>query len=511
MVTLSVFLTGGMGAAIAAEPKQTDSKLAKCLSLPLKERLSCLKESIRDNKAVAGLSVIVLFIAEHEWHTETKNRFPDLYKKSQELRRLAQEASIYKLKAEDFKDPKAGAEAVAAQKRLIKSLETEFNLFYKPTVLSVQLVKAMAELAALLTPVLGMASEVLDDKELWGAVGQINSGFSQMDKALTGLNADVAQMNRGLEEMNQGLNQMDQGLDQMNHALDGMNKALDEVNRAMDQTNRAVAGMDKAFDDLNKRLKSGALSEDGSLFKDLDLSDAGDWIFGGSKAEEDKAKQAIISAIMNLLPGVGDVKGIAELLTGTDSVTGEELSSADRALGAVIFLRWVKAGKTAINATDLVKAVKNEKAFNRVGNVRWGEGGGGKTVLGDGYKTPVTEDLMNMVNPGGGKKNCRACVLAVDRTLDGAPTSALPDLGRGPFEPLEKYYGKRFRNRSLSNIVKDIKGAGDGSRGIVYGANKDGGHVFNVVNRDGDVVFLDGQTGHANPTPYLNYKFLRTK
>lgn len=512
MVTLSVFLAGGMGAAAAAEPQQADLAIKKCLSLPLKERLSCLADSIRDNKAVAGLSLIVLFIAEHEWHTETRNQLPDLYKKSQELKQLAQQASLYKIKAEDFKDPKTGAEAVASQKKLIKSLETEFNLFYKPTVLSVQLVKAMAELAVLLTPVLGMASEVLDDKELWGAVDQINSGFSEMDKALTGLNADVAQMNRGLEEMNQGLNQMDQGLDQMNHALDGMNKALDEANRAMDRTNRAVSGMDKAFDDLNKRLKSGPFSKDGSPFKDMDLTGIGDWIFGGSQAEDDKAKQVIISAIMNLLPGVGDAKGIAELLTGTDSVTGEELSPVDRALGAVIFLRWVKAGRSAIKAEELSRAVKSEKSFNRIGNIRWGEGGGGKTVLGDSYKTPVTDDLRRIVNPGNGNTNCRACVLGVEKTLDGTPASALPNLSRGTLQSLEAYFpGKRFRDRSFSNIVKDVKAAGDGSRGIVYGADPRGGHVFNVINRDGDVVFLDGQSGHAAPAVYKGYKFMRTK
>ncbi|WP_189096380.1 toxin glutamine deamidase domain-containing protein [Streptomyces kronopolitis] len=512
MVTLSVFFTGGMGAAAAAEPRKPESGIERCLSLPLKERLSCLKESLHDKKVVAGLSLIVFFIAEHEWHAEAKNRFPDLYKKSQDLKKLAQEVNSFKVKAEDFKDAKTGAEAVAIQKKLIEGLEKEFDLFYRPAVASAQLVKAMAELAVLLTPVLGMASEILDDKELWATVGNINSGLSVMDKALTGLNTDVAQMNRGLDEMHQGLNKMDQGLGQMNHALDGMNQAIDEANRAMERTNRAVSGMDKALDDLNKRLKSGAFSEEGSPFKGLDLSDAGDWIFGTSKAEQDKAKQAIISAIMNLLPGVGDAKGIAELLTGADSVTGEKLSSADRALGAVIFLRWVKAGRALIRAEDLSRAVKNEKALNRIGNIRWGEGGGGKTVLGDYYKTPVTEDLRKIVNPGKGGTNCRACVLGVEKTLDGAPASALPELGRGNLQTLEKYFpGKRFRDRSLSNLVKDIKSAGDGSRGIVFGADSRGGHVFNVINRDGDVVFLDGQSGHADPTGYTGYKFMRTK
>lgn len=506
MVTLSIFLTGGMGAAVAAEPNQTDSTLAKCLSLPLKERLSCLKKSLHDNKVVAGVGLVGLFIAEHEWHAETKSRFPELYKKSQELKKLSQEANAHKLKAEDFKDPEVGAKAAAAQKELIKGIEKEFNLFYQPMLHSAQLVKAMSELAIVLNPVMESASKVLNDTELWATFDKINSGLNEMDKSFAGLNVAVAQMNQGMDEMNEGV-------DQINRALDGMNKAIDLANQGMEEANRGVSGMNKALDALNERLKTGGLSEDGRFFKDLDFSDIDDYLRGGPKEKEDKAKQALISAIMNLLPGVGDAKGIIEALTGTDSVTGEKLSPADRALGAVILLRWVKAGKTAIKAEDLVKAVKNEKAFNRVGSVRWGEGGGGKTVLGDPYKTPVTEDLKKMVNPGGGETNCRACVLAVDRTLDGAPTSALPDLGRGSYQALEKHFGKRFTNRSFSNIVKDIKEAGDGSRGIVYAADKDGGHVFNVINRDGDVVFLDGQNGHANPThpAYTSYKFLRTK
>ncbi|WP_411129347.1 pre-toxin TG domain-containing protein [Streptomyces sp. x-19] len=105
-------------------------------------------------------------------------------------------------------------------------------------------------------------------------------------------------------------------------------------------------------------------------------------------------------------PFVGDTKRIAELRSGQDSVTGEHLSPGDRIIGATIVLRWIKAGKTAIRAEEVVKAVGNEKSFNRIGNIRWGEGGGGKTVLGDPYKTPVTDDLRELVNPGGGKINC---------------------------------------------------------------------------------------------------------
>ncbi|WP_078872603.1 MULTISPECIES: toxin glutamine deamidase domain-containing protein [Streptomyces] len=177
---------------------------------------------------------------------------------------------------------------------------------------------------------------------------------------------------------------------------------------------------------------------------------------------------------------------------------------------------WANAaqgGKQAIKAEDLLKAIENEKAFNRVGSVRWNAGGGGTTALGDGYKTPITPDLHKLINPKPDPNtdvNCRACTLAVDKTLEGSPATALK-IDRGGLRELEKFYpGKRFRSRSFSNIVKEVKDAGDGARGIVIGANKLDSHAFNVVNRGGDAVFLDGQTGHADPTPYAKYTFMRT-
>ena len=54
------------------------------------------------------------------------------------------------------------------------------------------------------------------------------------------------------------------------------------------------------------------------------------------------------------------------------------------------------------------------------------------------------------------------------------------------------------------------KSAGDGARGIVMGQKGRRAHVFNVVNIKGDVVFLDGQSGHADVSPWRNFSLLRT-
>ncbi|MFB7272679.1 DUF6531 domain-containing protein [Streptomyces sp. NPDC056244] len=162
-------------------------------------------------------------------------------------------------------------------------------------------------------------------------------------------------------------------------------------------------------------------------------------------------------------------------------------------------------------------AVTPEKAASSIGNLRFGAGGGGTVHYLRGklsYKTPITSKLTKLVNPQNGGTNCRACAVAVDRLLaDGAPSSAPGNLGRGPDSAVSSLYGGRpFLSTTLSGIVRDIKAGGDGARGIVwgYGPRPGDSHVFNVVNVKGDVIFLDGQTGHANPRPYRNYGLLRT-
>jgi hypothetical protein len=149
-----------------------------------------------------------------------------------------------------------------------------------------------------------------------------------------------------------------------------------------------------------------------------------------------------------------------------------------------------------------------------VGNLRFGPGGGGLTrgYGGIPYKTPITEQLRALVNPQRGETNCRACAVAVDRLLaEGAPSSAPGGLREGSTAPIEALYGGRqFKASTVSGIVNEIKNGGDGARGIVMGQKGRQAHVFNVVNIKGDVVFLDGQSGHADLSPWRNFSLLRT-
>ena len=56
--------------------------------------------------------------------------------------------------------------------------------------------------------------------------------------------------------------------------------------------------------------------------------------------------------------------------------------------------------------------------------------------------------------------------------------------------------------------------AGAGARGIVFGQRAGGkvGHVFNVINQQGVVRFVDGQTGkEAVVEGYTGFQLLRTQ
>lgn len=117
------------------------------------------------------------------------------------------------------------------------------------------------------------------------------------------------------------------------------------------------------------------------------------------------------------------------------------------------------------------------------------------------------------VNTIGGNMNCVNCAIATDATLAGRPTSAL---GGGPYPigVLETFYNARFgAPGSIDTVSEAMSAAGSGARGIVFGSRRGGrvGHVFNVVNQDGVVRFLDGQAGTAASFKgYESFQLLRT-
>ncbi|WP_288821649.1 toxin glutamine deamidase domain-containing protein [uncultured Leclercia sp.] len=83
-----------------------------------------------------------------------------------------------------------------------------------------------------------------------------------------------------------------------------------------------------------------------------------------------------------------------------------------------------------------------------------------------------------------------------------------------PLSLLENHYGTKFKFVSgTASIAQQMIDARSGARGIVYGSYGIGqpGHVFNVVNQNGTIRFLDGQTGKvADVSQFKSFKILRT-
>ena len=117
-----------------------------------------------------------------------------------------------------------------------------------------------------------------------------------------------------------------------------------------------------------------------------------------------------------------------------------------------------------------------------------------------------------------GSQNCTNCVISTDLALQGIKSTALPkalneyeEYVNGPvsIKVLESYYNNKFSKTSYSAL----RGLKNNQRGIIYGESKatGEGHVFNVVNQNGNIRYLDGQTGKAaNVEDFTNLHLLPT-
>lgn len=127
------------------------------------------------------------------------------------------------------------------------------------------------------------------------------------------------------------------------------------------------------------------------------------------------------------------------------------------------------------------------------------------------------------INPhaptAGGDLNCVKCAIALENTLAGYPTQAMPGLAAKTFSGtkaiLEQQYNGKLNSTNISDIQTEISGAGNGSRGIVIGWQQGTSysHAFNVVNQNGVVKFLDGQIGGnaVNISQYDHWWMIRTR
>lgn len=132
-----------------------------------------------------------------------------------------------------------------------------------------------------------------------------------------------------------------------------------------------------------------------------------------------------------------------------------------------------------------------------------------------------TAGNVKKINSQGGTQNCVNCAIAVDNTLGGNPTSALPKgpwkLGdqyiyldkAQPLSILEDTYGVKFGPTTINQIENTLQ---PGQRMIIYGQRADGtGHVFNAINQNGTIHYIDGQTGGgASLDGYVSFQSITT-
>jgi len=123
------------------------------------------------------------------------------------------------------------------------------------------------------------------------------------------------------------------------------------------------------------------------------------------------------------------------------------------------------------------------------------------------------------VNAVGGTHNCVACVISGDSTLAGARASATNVFpGRpipGSMALIKEYSGASWRAAGgQAAIEKELRAAGNGARGIVYGTNGTEAHVWNAVVQRGSVNFVDfhgiGPSGGAAFNQWNTFYFVRT-
>ncbi|HST63623.1 MAG TPA: toxin glutamine deamidase domain-containing protein [Mycobacteriales bacterium] len=126
--------------------------------------------------------------------------------------------------------------------------------------------------------------------------------------------------------------------------------------------------------------------------------------------------------------------------------------------------------------------------------------------------TKATDGAHPRVGGWGFQNNCQSCVTAVDKQLAGLTkdTRAIERVtGDAMSSPAWKQNIANATGTtntftsvgSYDDIARELHNAGDGARGIIHGMRTGpggmpvAGHVFNVVNRNGRIFFLDGQTG----------------
>ncbi|MFJ8162526.1 polymorphic toxin-type HINT domain-containing protein [Streptomyces sp. NPDC096136] len=349
LTALCLTVGTGVGTAAAAEPAAGEPTLleiaarvaqySKCRERPLLERPRCHKEfALKSIKLGLGVGAFIYLLGDPEEGGGTS--FDALNK---ELEQLVKLRPLLTPDPKQQADPEKRRQALQQALKTFKAAKPHLDNLGTNLVTISRLVGAENESAEVLAMLVAanyvppgedLPPVVIDGDPIGKWFDELNAALGQ---AVAGMNTSIEaldEMNAALDGVNQTLGEMNQALEGAARGMDKANQGVAEMNAGMSQVNKAVTGFNKAADGL---LKVSDIK--------FDFSHVGEAVgTTGTTPEENAARDARMGALLNVLPGVGDGKGIVEAITGKDMATGGELSTADRALGALAVLRWLKVG-----------------------------------------------------------------------------------------------------------------------------------------------------------------------
>ncbi|MEU9034345.1 polymorphic toxin-type HINT domain-containing protein [Streptomyces sp. NPDC048352] len=396
LTVLCLTVGAGAGTAAAAEPPEREptllemaakvSKYANCRSLPLLQRPQCAKDFALKSLKLSLAVGAYLYVSQ----PAMKDGGAAFTEVNKELGTLAGQLQPLLTQAGHETDPARRREIYKQLAKTYKAARPHLEKFrgqlFKASELADAIGEPSAEFTTLLSVYLG---DYFPERKPVEPAPDGPSIFDALDE-LKGIGKDIDKIIAGLDQMNEALDEMNAVMVDVNDSIDGINKGLDQANRGMDQLNKGVAQMNEGLGQVNTAVTGFNKVADGILsvpdFR-FDFSHVNEAIGANMvPAEVQAAQDRKMSLLLDMLPGIGDAKGVVEAIRGKDLATNEELSVPDRALGALVVLRWVRTGGK-LTAEAIRAARKGEKVAGCFNSFPAGT----PVLMGDGATRPIEQ------------------------------------------------------------------------------------------------------------------------
>jgi hypothetical protein len=197
----------------------------------------------------------------------------------------------------------------------------------------------------------------------------------------------------------------------------------------------------------------------------------------------------------------------------------------------LMFVSDVKAGVEFIEALGEQAVKKGATELAERGTRKLGEEGTEKVAGASKYirygeaveEVKIGDQIIKVgnINAAQGEKNCAACAVQLERRFRGVGADAITiETKYANVDSLESalkaYTNSKtgFKVVDPATVVRELQQGGNGARGILVG----GGHrpdnvlhIFNAVNENGVVKFIDPQAGrYLSPSQFNTLDFFRT-